>query len=156
MHISMREPHTPIEDADLSSETLSRRAMFEGLVYNESGARAEVVYVGNTAHYAVPDQGFLRHVEAHVVDDVVIAQMTDQITSMKDEVVVGILEMLGKDDLFSKAAVEASIRNLDQSIRQTDPGQWAPMLQLLGFRVVVDLHGRVLEVIYPQATDTEE
>ena len=152
----MSQQHTPAEDAGLSSETLSRRAMFEGLVYNESGERAEVVYVGGTAHYAVPDQGFLRHVEAHLVDDVVIAQMKDQITSMKDEVIVGILEMLGKDDLFTKAAVDASIRNLDHSIRQTDPGQWGPMLQLLGFRVVVDLHGRVVEVLYPQATDSEE
>ena len=125
-------------------------------MYNERGERAEVVYVGGAAHYAVPDQGFLRHVEAHLVDDVVIDEMKEQITSVKDEVIVGILEMLRKDDLFTKAAVEASIRNLDQTIRQTDPGQWGPMLQLLGFRVVVDVHGRVVEVAYPQATDTEE
>ena len=152
----MIENQMPGGEADVSNDILSRRAMFEGLVYNEGGERAEVVYVGGAAHYAIPDQGFLRHVEAHLIDDVVISQMTEQITSMGDEVVLGILEMLGKDDLFTKAAIEASIRNLDQSIRQTDPDQWAPMLQLLGFRVVVDLRGEVLEVIYPQAPDTDE
>ncbi|MBM3188731.1 MAG: hypothetical protein FJZ90_08425 [Chloroflexi bacterium] len=128
-----------------------QQALFPGLVFNEAGERAEVVTIGGLAHYAVPDAGFLRHVEAHVVDDAVVARIKEQITSMQDEVVRGILQMLGRDDLFTKAAIDASIRNLEQGIRQADPEQWAPALRLFGFRVIVDVHGNVVDVIFPEA-----
>ena len=137
----------------LDEDTSRRDAIFPGLVYNEQGERAEAVRIGGVAHYAIPDQGFLRHVEASKVDDVVIASLKEQITSVQGDVVEGILQLLGKDDLFTKSAVDASIRNLDVSIRQTDPAQWAPMLQLVGFRIVVDIHGDVVEIIYPTAPD---
>ena len=153
--VPMADDPRASEQPGVSDEALYHRAMFPGLVYNEEGERAEVVYIGGIAHYAIPDQGFVRHVEARRVDDVVIAQLKEQITSMQDEVVVGILQMLGKHDLFTKAAIDASIRNLDKSIRQTDPNQWAPMLQLMGFRIVVDIHGEVVEVIYPTAPQSE-
>ena len=41
------------------------QALFRGLVYNEQGEPAEVAYIGGVAHYAIPDDGFLRHVEAY-------------------------------------------------------------------------------------------
>ena len=90
------------------------------------------------------------------MDDAVIAQLQEQITSMQDEVVQGMLEMLGKKDLFTKAAIDASIRNLDQGIRQSDPEQWVPWLQLFGFRVMVDVHGEVVELIYPTVPTEDE
>jgi len=128
---------------------IEQQALFSGLIYNEQGQAAEVAYVGGVAHYAIPDDGFLRHVEAYRVDDVVIARLKEQITSMQDEVVRGMLQMLGKEDIFTKAALDASIRNMDQNIRRSDPNQWLPWLRLFGFRVVVDVHGNVVEIIYP-------
>ena len=80
---------------------IEQQALFSGLVYNEQGQPAEVAYVGGVAHYAIPDDGFLRHVEAYRVDDVVIARLKEQITSMQDEVVRGMLQMLGKEDIFT-------------------------------------------------------
>ena len=130
-------------------ETIRRQALFPGLVYNEVGERAEVVFIGGVAHYAIPDAGFLRHVEAYKVDRVVIAHLKEQITSMQDQVVRGMLQMLGKDDIFTKAAIDASIRNLEQNIRQSDPSRWVPWLRLFGFRVVVNVHGEVVEIMYP-------
>ena len=38
---------------------------------------------------------------------------------------------------------------MDQNIRRSDPNQWLPWLRLFGFRVVVDVHGNVVEIIYP-------
>jgi len=128
---------------------MPRKALFPGLIYNEIGEPCEVVHIGGVAHYAVPDDGFLRHVEAHAVDDVIIATIKEQVTSMQDEVVLGMLQMLGKDDIFTKAALEASLRNLDQHIKQGDPNQWVPWLRLFGFRVVVNVHGEVVEIIQP-------
>ncbi|NLG27567.1 MAG: hypothetical protein GX557_06625, partial [Chloroflexi bacterium] len=80
----------------------------------------------------------------------VLAIVKEQVTSQKDDLVRGMLEMLGRDDLFTKAAIDASIRNMDKQIRESDRTQWGPWLQLLGFRVVVDVHGDIVEVIYPQ------
>jgi hypothetical protein len=137
------------------SEAVLRQALFPGLVYNELGEAAELVYIGGVAHYAIPDAGFLRHVEAYKVDTAVIADLKEQITSMQDEVVRGMLQMLGRDDIFTKAAIDASIRNLEQNIRQSNTDQWVPWLRLFGFRVVVDVHGEIVEIMYPSQPDQD-
>ena len=140
----------------MQNETALRQALFPELVFNEEGESAAVVYIGSAAHYAIPDAGFLRHVEAHKVDIAVIAQLKEHITSMQDEVVRAMLQVLGKDDIFTKAAIDASIRNLEQSIRQSDTSRWAPWLRLLGFRIIVNVHGEVVEVVYPSQPGWEE
>ncbi len=132
------------------AEDIDRQVLFEGLVYNEQGERVAIAFIGGVAHYAIPDCGFMRHVEARKIDDAVLARLKEQVTSQKEDLVRGMLEMLGKDDLFTKAAIDASIRNMDQQIRQSDRSQWGPWLQLLGFRVVVDVHGDVVDLLYPQ------
>jgi len=137
-------------------EAVLRQALFPGLVYNELGEAAALVYIGGVAHYAIPDAGFLRHVEAYKVDGAVIADLKEQITSMQDEVVRSMLQMLGRDDIFTKAAIDASIRNLEQNIRQSNTDQWVPWLRLFGFRVVVDVHGEIVEIIYPSQPDQDE
>ena len=142
--------------AGLPDEATLRQALFPGLVYNEAGEAAEVVFVGGIAHYAIPDHGFLRHVEAFRVDSAVISHLKERITSMQDDVVRGMLQMLGKDDLFTKAALDASIRNLEQNIRQADSNQWVPWLRLFGFRVVVNVHGEVVDILYPTQPDRDE
>ena len=148
--------HDGNEGQDALDQAMLRQALFPGLVYNELGEPAELVWIGGVAHYAIPDAGFLRHVEAHKVDSAVIADLKGQITSMQDEVVRGMLQMLGKDDIFTKAAIDASIRNLEQNIRQSSIDQWVPWLRLFGFRIVVDVHGDIVEIIYPSQPDQDE
>ena len=144
------------EEMGISKEAMERQALFAGLIYNQAGEPAQLAYIGGVAHYAIPDEGFLRHVEANKIDNVIIAHLKEQITSMQDQVVKSMLEMLGKRDLFTKAAIEASIRNLEQGIRQSDHDQWLPWLQLFGFRVIVDIHGEVVEIIYPTSPEEDE
>jgi hypothetical protein len=139
----------------MANQTIEAQALFAGLVYNEQGRPAEVTYIGGVAHYAIPDDGFMRHVEASRIDGAVITQMKAQITSNQDEVVRGMMQMMGKDDLFTKAAIDASIRNMEQNIRQSDSNQWLPWLRLMGFRVVVNVHGEVVQVMYPSQTDED-
>jgi len=129
---------------------INSRALFEGLVYNEEGQPAQVVTIGGVAHYAIPDDGFLRHVEARGIDDAVLDALQEQVSGMQDELVTAILKMLQQDDIFTKAAVEASVRNLKSNVRSSDSREWLPWLRLLGFRVVVDIHGQVREIIYPE------
>ena len=75
---------------------------------------------------------------------------------MQNEVVQSIMQLLGKRDIFTKAALDASLRNLGQQLRESNPEQWTPWLRLMGFRVVVDVHGEVIEIIYPQQPGEEE
>ena len=132
------------------------QALFAGLVYNEAGEPVEVAHIGGEAHYAIPDDGFLRHVEAHVVDDAVLVQLQEQVSAVQDELVQAMLSMLGKEDIFTKAALEASVRNLKVNVRQSQQAQWQPWLRMLGFRVVVNVHGEVVEDISPEQPEDDE
>jgi hypothetical protein len=144
----MAENEWSSEDATLEEEP--REALFPGLVYSEGGEAAKVTYIGKVAHYAIPDRGFWRHVAAYDVDRVVIAELKERIGAVQDELMPAILQMLGKEDLFTKAAIAASIRHLEEGMRSSNSEEWIPSLQMLGFRIVVDVHGQVVEIVYPQ------
>lgn len=132
------------------------QALFPGLVYNQVGEEAAVVMVGGVAHYVILDDGFARHTQAYMVDDQVIAALQEQILSMRETLVQGMLQMMGTDDILTKAAVEAMINNMGEGIRRSDPSQWAPLLKVYGFRIVVNVHGQVVEIQHPQAPGAED
>ncbi len=137
-------------EAARSKERARRKALFPGLVYNREGEPAKAAHVGGVAQYAIPDHGFWRHVAAWDVDKVVIAELKERLGAMEDELVTAMLQMLDTNDLFTKAAMEASIRHLEESMRQGDPQEWVPSLRMLGFRIVVDVHGNVVDIVYPE------
>jgi hypothetical protein len=138
------------------SDSAKRQAVFEGLVSNEDGEPVGVTYLGDEAFYVIPDGDFKRHVEAAAVDDVVLAMLREQIESQQDLVVDGVLSFLGKDDLFTKASIDMALRNFEEGFRQADPEQWKPWLGMLGFRVIVNRHGEVVQVEYPQQSSDDD
>lgn len=152
----MSEGMTHSGETSIPNQTTESRPLFPGLVYNEAGEPAQVAYIGGVAHYAIPDDGFLRHVEASAIDSVIVGLLKEQVTSRQSEVVDGMLQLLGKNDLFTKAAIDVSIRHLEEGIRQSDPDQWIPWLRLYGFRIVVNVHGEVVEILYPTQPGDEE
>lgn len=123
--------------------------MFEGLVVDEAGNPAEVKWVGENACYVVDDEGFLRHIDAAGVDRQVLAYIKGQVDSQRDLAVDGVLQMMGKDDLFTKAAVESSIDKMDEAVGQPIPDEARQLLGMLGFRIVIDVHGEVVSVELP-------
>lgn len=127
-----------------------RQALFGGLISNQAGEPVDVTYLGDEAFYVIPDGDFKRHVEAAPVDDEILRQLQERITDMQDLVVEGVLDFLGKDDLFTKASIDMALKNFEQGFRQADPEQWKPWLGILGFRIVVDHHGQVMQVDYPE------
>lgn len=140
----------------MPEQATDTRALFPSLVENEEGEPAEVVYIGGVAHYAIPDRGFRRHVEARLVDDAVLAYLQEQVDPVRDELVRALLGMLGNDDIFTMAAVDASLRNLGDSMRRANPEQWAPWLRALGFRIIVDVHGNVVNLVYPASMGPDD
>ena len=124
-------------------------AFFEGLVQDEEGHAVEVVVVGDEAFYVVPDAGFRRHIAARQVDQQVLRILRGEIEAHRDLAVNSALQMLGRDDLFTKAAVDASIKNMDQVVDQNLPDDVKSWLGMLGFRVIINLHGDVVRVEMP-------
>ena len=133
-------------------------AFFEGLVFTEDGAEAPVTYVGAESFYVVDDQGFRRHVDARAVDRVVLAQFTEQIADHREEAAEAMLKLMGQDDLFAKAMVDAQLKNinLDEVVSHALPTEARQWLGMMGFRVVINLHGEVVHVEMPATTDWDE
>ncbi|RME85817.1 MAG: hypothetical protein D6775_01755 [Caldilineae bacterium] len=131
---------------------MSNIAMFAGLVIDEEGRPVEVTWVGNDACYVVLDDDFRRHVDAEEVDRQVLRFFKEQIDQHRDLAVRGVLELMGKDDIFTKTALEYSIRHLDadEALGHPMPEQAKQLLHALGFRIVLNSHGEVVEVRMPE------
>jgi hypothetical protein len=128
----------------------AHRAVFSGLISNEDGEPVDVTYLGDEAFYVIPDGEFRRHVEAAQVDDTVLTQLREQMDGMQDVIVDGVLKFLGKEDLFTKASIDTALKNFERAFRQADPTQWKPWLGMMGFRVIVNVHGEVVRIESPE------
>ena len=128
---------------------MAREAMFAGLVIDESGKAAEVTKVGENACYVVMDDDFRRHIDAEGVDRQVLRFMREQVDDHRDLAVEQMLNMLGKDDIFTKVAVESSINNIEKNVGQPIPEEARQWMGMLGFRIVIDVHGNVVDVQMP-------
>lgn len=128
---------------------MANAAMFEGLVVDERGRPVAVAYVGQTACYVVDEEGFLRHIDAAQVDRQVLSAIKQQVEEHKDLAVAGVLEMMGQDDIFTKAAVESSIEKMDEAVGQPIPEEARQWLGMLGFRIVINDQGEVVDIELP-------
>lgn len=133
---------------------MARHALFEGLVYDELEKLVETKYIGGDAFYVVNDAGFWRHIEAEEVDRQVLCLFMEQLEDNKEMAVEQALRMMGKDDLFTKAALDASLRNIDmdQIIERGIPEQARNMLGMVGLRIVINVHGEVIRLDQPAVT----
>src|SRR5687767_7683125 len=91
------------------NQRMARTAMFAGLVFDEAGEPAEIAFVGENACYIVDDDDFRRHIDAAQVDRAVLRFLREQVEGDREIAVQSMLEMMGQDDVFTKAAVESSI-----------------------------------------------
>lgn len=134
---------------------MASTAMFEGLVFDESGNPASVTEIGGEAQYVVLDDDFKRHIPAEEVDVQVLRFMREQVEGQRGAAVESMMQMLGKDDLFTKAAVESSINNMEKAVGNPVPPEARQWLGILGFRIVIDFHGAVVDIELPAAASEE-
>lgn len=134
---------------------MARQALFAGLIYDEVGRPVDTAVIGDEAQYVIDDDGFLRHVDAEAVDRQVLAVFLEQLNQNHDMAVEQTLNLMGKDDLMTKAAIEASLRNIDmdQIIAQGMPAQARDMMGMMGFRIIINFHGEVIGMDQPQLPD---
>ncbi len=134
----------------------STTALFDGLVSLENGQSVTTIVIGGVAHYVVPDAGFMHHITAREIDRQVLHILRDQLESHRELAVEAALELIGKDDLFTKAMVDASIDNMERILDQGIPDAMRAWLGMTGFRVIVNYRGEVVRVEQPGQIDADD
>lgn len=136
---------------------MARQALFSGLVVDENDRPVETRIVGGEAFYVIDDDGFQRHVESAYIDRQVLDSLRDQIRGHEELISLGTMKMLGQEDIFTKAMIETSLKNLDAQfgalLEQGLPEEARAWLGMTGFRVVVDVHGDIVRVEQPAAPE---
>ena len=136
---------------------MSFRAIFEGLVYDEFENPVSVAYVGSEACYVIDDAGFRRHVSAEDIDRQVFQTIKEQIEGNEDLISEQAAKMLGQDDLFSYAMIMNQIKQFDQHLdnllKTGLPEEGRAYMGMMGFKIIINIHGEVIEVIQPSAEE---
>jgi hypothetical protein len=135
--------------------TMSRIAMFEGLIFDEKNRPLEIGWVGSDACYLYDDDGFLRHLDAADIDRQILRFFQDQVLENKEMAIRGMLEMMGKDDIFTKTALEYQIAHMDENVDQMLPPQAKELLRSLGFMITIDAQGNLIDIQTPDISDID-
>ena len=138
---------------------MSRQPLFAGLVIDEADHVVGTAFVGDEPCYVVDDNGFLRHIPAEQVDRAVLSEIAGLMKGSEDLLSEQTAKMLGQDDVFTKAAIEQQLRNIDKQFDQLMqvgiPEDMRAYLGMVGFKVVINVHGEVLKVEQPGAAGEE-
>ncbi|HMN12558.1 MAG TPA: hypothetical protein PKD55_09565 [Bellilinea sp.] len=132
-----------------------KKAVFQGLVFDEFDKPADVGYIGDEPCYILDDAGFKRHISAEYVDSQVLDQMKSQISGNEDLISEQTAKMLGQDDLFSKAVIDQQLRNIDEHLdrlyQEGLPEASRAYMGMTGFKVVIDYRGDLIRLEQPTA-----
>lgn len=136
---------------------MARKAVFEGLVYDEFDQPVQTGWIGSDPVYIVDDSGFKRHIPAEEVDRQVWEFMQEQIEGNEGLISAKAAEMMGEEDIFTKAAIENQLKNIDSQFDQLEqvgiPEESRLYLGMIGFRITISIHGEVLEINQPGVVD---
>jgi len=132
---------------------MSRQPLFAGLVLDEFGNPADTAVIGDEPCYVVNDSGFKRHIPAEQVDRQVLNEIAKLMRGSEDLISEQTAKMIGQEDVFTKAAIEQQLKNIDKQFDQLMqmgiPDDMRAYLGMMGFKVVIDIHGEVLSVDQP-------
>jgi hypothetical protein len=139
---------------------MAHQALFAGLIIDENQKQVDVAYVGSEPFYVVNDAGFLRHIPSEYVDHQVLESMGKMIEGHEDIISDQTAKMMGQDDPFSKAMITNQLKNIDKQfeilIESGIPEEVRAYLGMMGFRVVINLHGDVIDIQQPGIESSDE
>ena len=139
---------------------MSHKVLFEGLVFDELDNPLQVGSIGTDPAYVIDDAGFRRHIPSEQIDRVVLAEMKKLIQGNEDFLSEQTAKMMGTDDLFSKALIENQLKHIDQQFdmlfEMGIPEDMRTYLGMVGFKVIVNYHGEVVEVRQAGAAGGDE
>lgn len=138
---------------------MTNTPLFAGLVVDENDRVVATETVGSESFYVVDDSGFKRHISASEVDRQVLDRMRGQISGNEDLLSEQAAKMMGQEDIFTKAMITNQLKNLDKQfdmiMQMGIPEESRVYLGMTGFKVVINLHGEVIDVIQPSAPAPE-
>lgn len=130
-----------------------KKPVFEGLVFDENDKLLTTTYVGEEPFYVIDDNGFLRHVPSEDVDRQVMKFFQEQMAGKEDLIASESAKMIGQEDLFTHAMIINQLKNMEQQfdrlLETGIPREARLYLGMLGFKVVVNVHGEVVRVDQP-------
>jgi hypothetical protein len=136
-----------------------REPLFAGLVVDEYDNPVGAAVVGDEAMYVVDDQGFQRHIPAEQIDRAVLLHLGDMIKGHEDLLSEQAAKMLGTEDIFSKALLEKQFANIedqfDQILQAGIPEESRAFMGMSGFKIRINLHGELLDVVQPGVVDPD-
>jgi hypothetical protein len=134
--------------------------LFAGLIVDEFGKPVETGTVGGESMYVVNDYGFRRHIPSEQVDRQVLKIMAEQIKGHEDLLSEQTAKMLGQEDIFTKAMIQNQLKNIDQQLDQVlktgIPEEGRAYMGMMGFKVIINVHGEVVGVEQPGAMMGDE
>ena len=139
---------------------MAAEPLFKGLVSDEFDRPVATATVGDEPCYVIDDAGFMRHVPSRPIDLEILRSLFKQIKGNENMIADQAAKMTGQDDIFSHAILEASLKNIDNQyelmLEHGIPEETRAYLGLMGFRVVLDIHGEILKVEYPSAPPSDQ
>ena len=138
---------------------MSRQPLFAGLVVDENGNVADTALVGGEPCYVVDDFGFRRHIPSEQVDRVVLGEIAGMMKGSEEYISEQTAKMIGQEDIFTKAMLQSQLKNIDKQfdllIQTGMPEDTRIYLGMVGFKVVINVHGEVIRMEQPSAPDGE-
>jgi len=138
---------------------MARQPLFAGLVFDEFAHPAESAMVGDEPCYVVDDAGFRRHIPSAQVDRQVLDQMAEMMKGSEDLLSEQAAKMLGQEDVFTVAAIQQQLKNMDKQFDQLMqvglPEDMRAYLGMMGFKIIINVHGEVIKVEQPGAASDE-
>ena len=136
---------------------MSPRPLFSGLIFDENGQPVEVAYVGQDPCYVVDENGFKRHILTETVDRQVLDHMQQMVEGHEDIISEQATKMMGQDDLFTRAIILNQLKQMDQQfdklLESGLPEEVRSYMGMMGFKIIIDLHGQVIDVQQPGMID---
>jgi len=138
---------------------MTKKALFEGLIVDENDNLVEVAYVGEEPFYIVNDAGFRRHIASQDVDRQILNSMLELVKENEDLFTEQAAKMLGQEDIFSRAMIQNQLKDIDHQMEKLFdtgiPEAARAYMGMMGFRVVINLHGEVIRIEQPGMIDEE-
>ena len=139
---------------------MPHQALFAGLVFDENDNPVDVTYVGSDPFYVVDDAGFHRHIPSEQVDQQVLESMRELIDGHEGILSEQTAKMLGQEDIFTRAMIESQLKNIDKqfdALFETGiPEEGRAYMDMMGFRITIDLHGDVIKIDQPGMISPED
>lgn len=137
-----------------------KKPLFAGLIIDENDQVVETAYVGEEPCYVVDDSGFKRHIPSVDVDRQILNMMVEQIRGNEELYMEQTTKMLGQDDLFTRAIIQNQLKNIDKqmdTLLETGlPEEGRAYMGMMGFKIVIDIHGEIIRLDQPGRVSDDE